>query len=74
MTDYKPKWVCNECGSSDVQSLSSAWFDPNNDLQLIDCVEDWQYDWCNECECETSLDECEENYEKNNTHKPTCDT
>lgn len=58
-SDYKPQWVCSECGSNAVQSMSSAWFDPNNDLELVDCVEDWQYDWCNDCEDETSLDEVE---------------
>ena len=55
---YKPaEWVCSECGSSDVQSMSSAWFDPNNDLEFVDCVEDWSMDWCCTCEGETSLDE-----------------
>jgi hypothetical protein len=51
----KIKWVCDECGSNSVQSMCSAWFDPNNDLELVDCVEDWDMDWCNDCEHECSI-------------------
>jgi len=58
-SNYKPQWVCSECGSSDVQSMASAWFDPNNDLAFVDCVEDFSMDWCCTCEGETSLDEVE---------------
>jgi len=58
-SDHHPQWICSECGSSDVQSMSSAWFDPNNDLEFIETVEDWSMDWCCTCEGETSLDEAE---------------
>ena len=57
---YKPQWVCQDCGSSDVQSMSSAWFDPNNDYRFIEALEDCgDMDWCNKCEGETILDEVE---------------
>ena len=56
--DYKPKWVCGTCGSSDIQSMSSAWFDPNDDYSFIEALEDCgDMDWCNDCENETILDE-----------------
>jgi len=58
--EYKPQWVCSECGSSDVQSMSSAWFDPNNDLAFVERnTELIDMDWCCTCRGETSLDEVE---------------
>ena len=58
--EYKPQWICNECGSSDVQTMNDAWFDPNNDYCLIDIIYAGNdYDWCNDCEDETTLDEVE---------------
>ena len=59
-SNYSPQWVCGQCGSSDVQSMSSAWFDPNNDYRFIEALEDCgDMDWCNDCENETILDEVE---------------
>tara|TARA_Y100000310_G_scaffold314700_1_gene364339 strand:+ start:664 stop:1089 length:426 start_codon:yes stop_codon:yes gene_type:complete len=58
--EYKPKWVCSECGSSEVQTMDDAWFDPNNDYCFIGAVEcGGNMDWCNDCENETTLDEAE---------------
>jgi hypothetical protein len=75
MNNYTPKWHCSYCGSYDVETIESARFNPNKDYAFVEMVESCSgYDWCNECECETSLDECEKNYEENYPHKPTCDT
>jgi len=57
-SNYKPQWICSECGSSDVQTMDDAWFDPNDDFRFIEAVEAGNsYDWCNDCENETTLDE-----------------
>jgi len=40
--------------------MNDAWFDPNNNYCLIDIVYAGNdYDWCNDCEDETTLDEVE---------------
>ena len=55
---YNPQWVCSDCGSSDVQTMDDAWFDPNDAFRFIEAVEAGNsMDWCNTCENETSLDE-----------------
>ena len=62
--NYKPKWKCSYCGSYDVMSMDEAWFDPNNDYEFIEAiVSSNAMDWCNACNGETTLDECEKNYE-----------
>jgi hypothetical protein len=56
--EYRPQWVCSECGSSDVKTMEDAWFDTNDNFRFIEAVEaSNSYDWCNDCEHETSLDE-----------------
>jgi hypothetical protein len=56
--EYKPQWVCTECGSSDVKTMDDAWFDPNDDFCFVEAVEAGNsMDWCNDCDTETSLDE-----------------
>ena len=64
MSNYQPKWHCNKCGSYDVQTLEEAWFDPNNGYVFIEAIESSNtMDWCNDCDSETTLDECEKNYD-----------
>ena len=59
-SNYKPQWVCGQCGSSDVQTLWDAWFDPNDNYRFIEAIEDGNnFDWCNDCENETTLNEVE---------------
>ena len=59
-SDYQPHWVCNECGSSNVQTMTDAWFDPNDNFRFIESVEAGNgYDWCNDCNGETTFDEAE---------------
>ena len=56
-SNYSPMWVCNKCGSSDVQTMDDAWFDPNDNYRFIEKCDTNNYDWCNDCEDETTLDE-----------------
>ncbi len=67
--EYKPQWICSKCGSSDVQTMMDAWFDPNDNYCLIDIVhESNDYDWCNDCE-----DECDIKEKYNDIHSETSD-
>jgi len=55
-----PRWICSGCGSSDVQTMDSAWFDPNDNFRFIEAIESCSdMDWCNKCNEETTLDEAE---------------
>ena len=58
-SNYSPMWICNECGSSDVHTMDDAWFDPNDNYRFIEKCDTNNYDWCNDCENETTLDEVE---------------
>ena len=59
-SDYKPQWICSECGSMDVETIESARFDPNNDYAFLEMVESCAgSDWCNACNNETTFDEAE---------------
>lgn len=55
--EYKPKWVCHDCGSSDVESIENARFDPNNNYVFIEACDIHILDWCNDCNEEVILDE-----------------
>lgn len=50
-----PDWVCEECGSSDVETL--AWVRPNENNSFADYlgVDDNGNNWCHHCEEHTSL-------------------
>jgi hypothetical protein len=74
MNNYTPKWHCTYCGSYDVETIEHARFNPNKDYEFVESCEIHVMDWCNDCDGETSFDECEKHYEESNTHKPTCDT
>lgn len=50
-----PDWVCEECGSSEVETL--AWVRPNENNSFVDYlgVDDNGNNWCYHCEEHTSL-------------------
>lgn len=50
-----PEWVCEECGSSEVETL--AWVNPNEDNTFVDFLgtDDRDNNWCHHCEEHTSL-------------------
>ena len=53
-------YSCEECGSTDVKTMDSAWFDPNKGLEFIEACEfSSTMDWCDNCDSETSLIEKE---------------
>lgn len=51
----EPEWVCEECGSSDVETL--AWVNPNEDNTFVDFLgtDDRGNNWCHHCEEHTGL-------------------
>ena len=51
----EPEWVCEECGSSDVETL--AWVNPNEDNTFVDFLgtDDRGNNWCHNCEEHTGL-------------------
>ena len=63
--NYIPRWHCSHCGSYDVMTMDEAWFDPNNNYRFIESIESSNtMDWCNVCEAETTLDECEKSWKE----------
>jgi hypothetical protein len=62
--DYRPKWHCNVCGSYNVESIENARFDPNNNYAFVEACDIHVLDWCNDCNEETTLDECEKNHKE----------
>lgn len=50
-----PDWVCEECGSSDVETL--AWVRPNENNSFVDYlgVDNNDNNWCHHCEEHTDL-------------------
>ena len=57
----KYTYSCTYCNSTDVETIESARFDPNNDYTFIEMVECGNgMDWCNTCNAETAFDENEE--------------
>lgn len=50
-----PDWVCEECGSSDVETL--AWVRPNENNSFVDYlgIDDNDNNWCHYCEEHTDL-------------------
>lgn len=50
-----PDWVCEECGSSDVETL--AWVRPNENNKFVDYlgVDDNGNNWCHHCEEHTDI-------------------
>ena len=61
-TEDRPKWHCSVCGSYNVESIENARFDPNNDHVFVESCEIHVMDWCNVCNSETILNECEVKY------------
>ena len=61
--NYQPRWHCNVCGSYNVESIENARFDPNNNFVFIDHCDIHVLDWCNDCNEETTLNECEKNWQ-----------
>ena len=51
----EPEWVCEECGSSEVETL--AWVNPNEDNSFVDFLgtDDRGNNWCHHCEEHTGL-------------------
>ncbi|WP_195361008.1 hypothetical protein [Phocaeicola massiliensis] len=51
----EPEWVCEECGSSEVETL--AWVNPNEDNSFVDFLgtDDRGNNWCRHCEEHTGL-------------------
>lgn len=51
----EPEWVCEECGSSEVETL--AWVNPNEDNSFVDFwgTDDRGNNWCHHCEEHTGL-------------------
>jgi len=56
--NYQPRWHCSECGSYNVESIENARFDPNNNYAFVEACDIHVLDWCNDCNKETTLDEC----------------
>ena len=56
----KPEWVCEECGSSHIQT--QAWVRPNEGNAFVDYMglDDRGNNWCDECEEHTGVLSCEE--------------
>lgn len=50
-----PEWVCEECGSSEVETL--AWVNPNEGNTFVDFLgtDDRGNNWCHHCEEHTGL-------------------
>ena len=45
----KPIYVCEQCGSQNVQII--AWIDANtNEYRAEACVDEIDYTWCVDCE------------------------
>jgi hypothetical protein len=48
------KYVCKECGSSEVQYCLRVWYDANTD-EINDEGEEWEDTYCDNCEDNCSI-------------------
>lgn len=67
----KPKWVCEECGSSNIQT--QAWVRPNEDDAFVDYMgmDYRENNWCDECEEHPGLVTLEE-WEEEHPDEKNC--
>jgi hypothetical protein len=65
MTKYEPRWYCSTCGSYNVESIEHARFNPNKGYAFVEACDIHVMDWCNACEDECVLNECEKHYKEN---------
>jgi hypothetical protein len=48
------KWICNKCKGTNIET--KVWVDPNDDTILDSCGEEYEDNWCRDCEEHTEFE------------------